>query len=304
MFILTSSGRDKMFPQGRCYLSAETLTEMRGWMGDIRCLLGSKRSEFFSSISDADKNSISRKEKDHILTRNQEDKSIRSSFDTLQSVKRKSRVLSPEPCLNTSYPAQIPWRPHQKSASPQSWPHTGHGVLGLDEADSSLNLTYSYSSDEDEAAGRSKQRDLVTCPRSPRSVDTCLRRRVIDKNKHLAFIDSSEEDLSCLDDLVERKTAADENQSYNSLEKKMETAKQQSEKLGDLFKQNARDGLTSSPPSGLQEKMEAVTQIIQCLETEAQGVIQVRLEIWVTQSQDNINTMLHPQYFDFSVVFF
>ena len=279
VFTLTSRGRDKMFPQGRLHLSAETLTEMRGWVGDIRRLLGSRTSEFFPSISDADKNSISNKEKDYFI-RNQENKSIRSSFDTLQSVQRKSRVLGNEPCLNTSYPAQIPWRPLQKSASPQSWGHTSHGVLGLDEADSSLNLTYSYSSDED--AGRIKQRDLVTCPRSPRSVDTCLRRRALDKNKHLAFIDSSEEDLNCLDDLAERKTAADENKSYNSLEKMMETVKQQSEDLGDLFKLNARDTATSALPSGLQEKMEAVNQIIQSLETEAQGVIQVRLEIWVT----------------------
>ena len=282
VFTLTSSGRDKMFPQGRCYLSAETLTEMRGWVGDIRRLLGSRTSEFFPSISDADKNSISNKEKDHFMSRNQEDKSIRSSFDTLQSVQRKSRVLGNEPCLNTSYPAQIPWRPLQKSASPQSWGNTSHGVLGLDEADSSHNLTYSYSSDEDADSGRIKQRDLVTCPRSPRSVDTCLRRRALENNKHLAFIDSSEEDLNCLDNLAERKTAADENQSYNSLERMMETVKQQSEKLGYLFKQNSRDTATSAPPSGLQEKMEAVTQIIQCLETESQGVIQVRLEIWVT----------------------
>ena len=282
VFTLTSSGRDKMFPQGRCYLSAETLTEMRGWVGDIRRLLGSRTSEFFPSISDADKNSISNKEKDHFMSRNQEDKSIRRSFDTLQSVKRKSRCLGNEPCLNTSYPAQIPWRPLQKSASPQSWGNTSHGVLGLDEADSSHNLTYSYSSDEDAGTGRIKQRDLVTCPRSPRSVDTCLRRRALDNNKHLAFIDSSEEDLNCLDKLAERKTTADENQSYNSLEKMMETVKQQSENLGDLFKQNARDTATSAPPSGLQEKMEAVTQIIQCLEIEAQGVIQVRLKIWVT----------------------
>ena len=279
VFTLTSRGRDKMFPQGRLHLSAETLTEMRGWVGDIRRLLGSRTSEFFPSISDADKNSISNKEKDYFI-RNQENKSIRSSFDTLQSVQRKSRVLGNEPCLNTSYPAQIPWRPLQKSASPQSWGHTSHGVLGLDEADSSLNLTYSYSSDED--AGRIKHRDLVTCSRSPRSVDTCLRRRALDKNKHLAFIDSSEEDLNCLDDLAERKTAADENKSYNSLEKMMETVKQQSEDLGDLFKLNARDTATSALPSGLQEKMEAVNQIIQSLETEAQGVIQVRLEIWVT----------------------
>ena len=279
VFTLTSRGRDKMFPQGRLHLSAETLTEMRGWVGDIRRLLGSRTSEFFPTIPDADKNSISNKEKDYFI-RNQENKSIRSSFDTLQSVKRKSRVLGNEPCLNTSYPAQIPWRPLQKSASPQSWGHTSHGVLGLDEADSSLNLTYSYSSDED--AGRIKQRDLVTCPRSPRSVDTCLRRRALDKNKHLAFIDSSEEDLNCLDDLAERKTVADENKSYNSLEKIMETVKQQSEDLGDLFKLNARDTATSALPSGLQEQMEAVNQIIQSLETEAQGVIQVRLEIWVT----------------------
>ena len=278
VFTLTSSGRDKMFPQGRLHLSAETLTEMRGWVGDIRRLLGSRTSEFLPSISD--KNSISNKEKDYFMSRNQEEKSLISSFDTLQSVKRKSRVLGNEACLNTSYPAQIPWRPLQKSASPQSWGHTSHGVLGLDEADSSLNLTYSYSSDED--AGRIKQRDLVTCPRSPRSVDTCLRRRAVDNNKHLAFIDSSEEDLNCLDDLAERKTAADENQSYNSLEKMMETVKHQSENLGDLFKQNARDTTSSALPSGLQEKMEAVTQIIQSLETEAQGVIQVRLEIWVT----------------------
>ena len=172
VFTLTSSGRDKMFPQGRCYLSAETLTEMRGWVGDIRRLLGSRTSEFFPSISDADKNSISNKEKDYFMSRNQEDKSIRSSFDTLQSVKRKSRVLGNEPCLNTSYPAQIPWRPLQKSASPQSWGNTSHGVLGLDEADSSHNLTYSYSSSEDSL---NESFSINFTPKKPRSAGVGLR---------------------------------------------------------------------------------------------------------------------------------
>ena len=95
-----------------------------------------------------------------------------TSFDTLQSGKRKSRVLGTEPCLNTSYPAQIPWRPLQKSASPQSWGNTSHGVLGLDEADSSHNLTYSYSSSEDSL---NESFSINFTPKKPRSAGVGLR---------------------------------------------------------------------------------------------------------------------------------
>ena len=58
VFLLTSAGRDKLFPQGRLFLSAETLTEMRGWVADIRRLLGSRLSGsgLCSSIAVADKN--------------------------------------------------------------------------------------------------------------------------------------------------------------------------------------------------------------------------------------------------------
>ena len=252
VFLLTSTGRDKLFPQGRCFLSAETLTEMRGWVADIKRLLGSRLSGsgLCSGIE-----------------------SRSGSFDTLQSVKT-------QPCLHPSLPAQTPGRPVvQKSASPQCRGHTspGPGVLGLAEADTH-NLTYSYSSDDDD----DRPGDLVTCPRSPRSVDTCLRRRVLDKTKHLAFIDSSEEDLSRLE----------ESNSYKSLLKMMETVQQQSENLGG---------------SGLQDRMEAVTQTVQGLATQAAGVIQVRslgsgsrdLKIISTQCCIPI-----PHYCEFLVVFF
>ena len=255
VFLLTSTGRDKLFPQGRCFLSAETLTEMRGWVADIRRLLG---SGLCSGIAVADKNSSSKIA--HILSREGNDKSRSGSFDTLQSVKTQSY-------LHPSFPAQTSGRPVvQKSASPQWRGHTspGPGVLGLAEADTH-NLTYSYSSDDDEA----RPEDLVTCPRSPRSVDTCLRRRVLDKTKHLAFIDSSEEDLSRLE----------ESNSYKSLLKMMETVQQQSENLGE---------------SGLQDRMEAVTQTVQGLATQAAGVIQVRSLGSGSRDLKIISTMLHP----------
>ena len=255
MFLLTSGARDKVFPQGRCFLSAETLTEMRGWVADIQRILAAR-------LSAADRDSISKR--GHIFSREQEDKSRSCSFDTLQSVRTQSR-------LNTSCPAQTVGRPVQKSASPQCRSLTGQG-----EADSDLNLTYSYSEDEEEV----RPRDNVTCPRSPRSVDTSLRRRVLDKNKHLAFIDSSEEDLTRLEDCagLGNRTASDETQSYSTIVKMMETVKQQSESLGDLFRQDD----TVSPPPGLQERMEAMTQTVQRLETQAAAVIQVRHGIWVT----------------------
>ena len=261
MFLLTSGARDKVFPQGRCFLSAETLTEMRGWVADIQRILAAR-------LSAADRDSISKR--GHIFSREQEDKSRSCSFDTLQSVRTQSR-------LNTSCPAQTVWRPVQKSASPQCRSLTGRGMLGQGEADSDLNLTYSYSEDEEEEA---RPRELVTCPRSPRSVDTSLRRRVLDKNKHLAFIDSSEEDLTRLDDCagLGNRTVSDETQSYSTIVKMMETVKQQSESLGDLFRQD--DTVSQNP--GLQERMEAVTQTVQRLETQAAAVIQVRHGIWVT----------------------
>ena len=265
VFLLTSGARDKVFPQGRCFLSAETLTEMRGWVADIQRILASR-------LSAADRDYISKR--GHIFSREQEDKSrTRSgSFDTLQSVKTQSR-------LNTSCPAQTVGRPIQKSASPQCWGLTGQGRQGQVEADTDLNLTYSYSEDEEEA----RPRDLVTCPRSPRSVDTSLRRRVLDKTKHLAFIDSSEEDLTRLEDCagLGNRTASDETQSYATVVKMMETVKQQSENLGDLFRQDDTDSPPPGPP-GLQERMEAVTQTVQRLETQAATVIQVRQGIWVT----------------------
>ena len=270
VFILTSVARDKIFPTGRCILSAETLTEMRRWVEDIRRLLGSRSS--FSSISDATKGSIIKK--NHIMTRTQKNNPNGFSFDTLPRLETHSR---PDPCLNSSFPAPTLGRPLHKSASPQSLlGHAGPKVLGLDEADTGHNLTYSYSSDEDEAAGG------ATCPRSPRSVDTSLRRRVLDQNKHLAYIDSSEEDIAQLNDLVENEARATKTQSYNSLVKIMETGKQQSENLRDIFKQHYRD--VRDPPPELQEKVEAVTQIVQRLETQATAVIQVRLGNWVTQT--------------------
>ena len=66
------------------------------------------------------------------------------------------------------------------------------GVLGLDE-DGDHNLTYSYSSDEDDVDDN--QRHVSRSPRTPRSVDTCLRRRVLDRSV-VSHIDSSAEDVS------------------------------------------------------------------------------------------------------------
>ena len=76
------------------------------------------------------------------------------------------------------------------------------------------------------------------------------------------------------------RTASDETQSYATVVKMMETVKQQSENLGDLFR---HDDPGSPPPGspGLQERMEAVTQTVQRLETQAATVIQVRQGIWV-----------------------
>ena len=253
VFLLTSTARHKLFPGGRCYLSAETLTEMRGWVGDIRRLLGSRISQFFSSITEAGSNAH---------TDGSQDPS-----DTLQSVKRQSPSS-----VSVSSPRLL-------SSSPQT--RVSHGVLGLAEAESP-NLTYSYSSDEDEDV-----RGFSTCPRSPRSVDTCLRRRILDRNKHLAFIDSSEEDLTCLDERKESKTDTDpmSGKSYESLVKMMQTIKKQSNNLEDIFKKI--DTPPAPPPATpplLQERLDDMSQIVQSLEIQASEVIQVRLGKYGSQT--------------------
>ena len=245
VFLLTSTARHKLFPGGRCYLSVETLTEMRGWVGDIRRLLGSRISQFFSSITEAESNAH---------TDGSQDPS-----DTLQNVKRQS--------------------PSTVSSSPQT--RVSHGVLGLAEVESP-NLTYSYSSDEDEDV-----RGFSTCPRSPRSVDTCLRRRVIDRKKHLAFIDSSEEDLTCLDERKEIKTDTDpmSGNSYESLVKMMQTIKKQSNNLEDIFKKiDTPPAPSPATPPLLQERLDDMSQIVQSLETQASEVIQVRLGKYGSQT--------------------
>ena len=245
VFLLTSTARHKLFPGGRCYLSVETLTEMRGWVGDIRRLLGSRISQFFSSITEAESNAH---------TDGSQDPS-----DTLRSVKRPD--------------------PSTVSSSPQT--RVSHGVLGLAEVESP-NLTYSYSSDEDEDV-----RGISTCPRSPRSVDTFLRRRVLDRNKHLAFIDSSEEDLTCLDERKEIKTDTDpmSGKSFESLVKMMQTIKKQSNNLEDIFKKiDTPPAPSPATPPLLQERLDDMSQIVQSLETQASEVIQVRLGKYGSQT--------------------
>jgi len=163
VFFLVAEERG-FFDQGRYYLSAETLSEMKGWVSDIRLALGNNRSQ-------------ARKEYSNDVKEITQDTNFSSPMEG--SIHRSNSA-------NTLY-STIQDQKGLKNLKSNSWQKRSMDVgplLGLGDEDH--DLTYSYSSDEE---GLNTSLPVNFLHKSPRSADTSLRRQAMKRGAHFISLD-------------------------------------------------------------------------------------------------------------------
>eukprot|EP00090_Calanus_glacialis_P000833 TRINITY_DN10589_c0_g1_i1.p1 TRINITY_DN10589_c0_g1~~TRINITY_DN10589_c0_g1_i1.p1 ORF type:complete len:574 (-),score=101.45 TRINITY_DN10589_c0_g1_i1:167-1888(-) len=163
VFFLVAEERG-FFDQGRYYLSAETLSEMKSWVSAIRTVLEKlKRQEPIKASNDYEVNN-----QDSQYSSVLEDSIHRSnSTTTLYSNTNDQKSLKH---LNMKS-----WHKRSMDCGP---------LLGLGGEEH--DLTYSYSSEEE---GLNTSLPVNFVQKSPRSADTSLRRQAMKRGSHFISLD-------------------------------------------------------------------------------------------------------------------